>query len=317
MAFSKKLVHHLVNIAAAGSALSLLAIFSKYYLVFDLISHFRIQYIVLLIPAFFLAIYARRTKPLLLICLTLAIHTYSVTMSVLPESMSIDVAENSDFIDIKVLNSNLLLVNTNYEAQLESIARVEPDIIAFQEYTQEWHDVLSARLSNYPHIVATTRQDSFGIALYSKYPIISGGIETIVEHSTPVANVEIDLGDKLVRVMAVHPPPPVSFRKYSMRNQLMQAIAEIAANQQNAVIVMGDFNATPWTSHFTDMLADGKLRHTRGGHGLYPSWPANPIPFGIPIDHVLVDSHIKVLHFSTESVKGTDHLNVWSQLNVY
>lgn len=309
--------NRIANFATLGAIVSLGALLSKHFLLFDLLSHFRVQYIVLLIPAFFVAIYAKRTKSLLVICFALAVHGYSVTMSMLPESMSTAISDTADFVAIKVLNSNLYLDNTEYDAQLDFIDTVEPDIIAFQEYTHEWHEVLSKRLTLYPHRVTKPLHGAFGIALYSKYPILSGSVKKLSKNSAFIADVKIKLNEKQVRVIGVHPPPPASLFMYDMRNEMLQLLTKESAQEDDALIMMGDFNATPWTSHFSSLLTQGKLRNARAGHGMHPTWPTNnPIKL-IPIDHILVNPHVAVKHFGSTKVVGSDHRNIWSELHVY
>ena len=307
----------IVNSATFGAVLSLAALLSQHHLIFDLISHFRVQYIVLLIPAFFVAIAIKRTKSLLVICLALAIHSYAVTMSVLPTPVSSAFSGDAKGVDIKVLSSNLLLENTNYDAQLRLIETVEPDVISFQEYTYAWHEVLTKRLADYPYHMAKPTNGSFGIALFSKHPIVSGGVSLLMPNSTYIADVTIEVGEKKIRVIGVHPPPPSSKRMYTMRNDLLLSLAQLSANHDGALIMAGDFNATPWTSHFSNLLYDGKLRHARAGVGIRASWPANTIPFGIPIDHILVNKHLSVKSFSAAKINGSDHRAIWSQLTAF
>jgi len=302
-----------------GAVLSLGALFSKYHLVFDLVSHFRVQYVVLLIPAFFIAIFAKRSISLLIICVALAVHGYAVTLSFLAEGAPADLIDNPEFSELTVLNSNLLLVNADYEAQLANIKLVNPDIIAFQEYTDAWHNVLSNRLADYPHQAVLPRNGAFGIALYSRFPLVDGGPEVVSSAMPPMINAIVDLGDRQLSVMAVHPPPPVSTAAYDIRNEQLQLIAKRSAVHTDALVVMGDFNTTPWTVHFSDMLTAGKLRNTRAGHGLHPTWPTGNMRrhMLIPIDHILVNERVVVLEFDSKKVDGSDHRTVWSLLRVF
>jgi len=263
------------------------------------------------------AMYARRSKSLLVISLALAIHGYTVAMSMLP--LSADASNAEDFITLKVLNSNLLLVNTEYQVQLNYIASVDPDIIALQEYTPAWDNKLSAALSKYPHRALQPAHGSFGIALYSKFPIIDGRVEKFSSNTTLAVDSIIDLGDKHVRVLAVHPPPPTPGLMYTMRNEQLQLIAEKAASYDEPMIVLGDFNSTPWTTHFTNMESTGKLRNASAGHGFHPTWPNvwYLMPMLIPIDHILVNSQIGVVHFDSKQLLGSDHKAIWSELRVY
>lgn len=313
--FKRTAAQRLVNFATFCAVISLGAVLSKYHLVFDLISHFRVQYIVLLIPAFIVAMSVRKTNSIMIMSLALAVHGYAVTMSVLP--VSADVIDKDDFVELKVLNSNLLLVNSEYEAQLAFINKIDPDIVTFEEYTHDWHNVLTTQLTEYPHRATSPTHGAFGIAMYSKFPIASGGIDVFSDRTPLVVDATINLGDKLVRVIAAHPPPPVSIEMYDIRNELMRLIGQKTEDHNHAVVVMGDFNATPWTTHFTNMTSVGKLRDARAGHGLHPTWPTNMFPLQIPIDHILISPQIGAVHFAAEHVIGSDHRSIWGVLRVY
>jgi len=299
--------------ATLGGIVSLGSLFSQYHHLFDLISHFRVQYIVLLLPAFLLAIVTKKIVPVLIISFALAVHGYVVTMSMLPKSPR----NSTGYAELIVLNSNLLVGNSNYQAQLDIIAAKKPDLIAFQEYTPEWHSVLSRKLSSYPHSITVPAYGSFGIAIYSKHPIIDGAAEVFSTVSFPAINADIQINEFNVRVMAVHPPPPAQKDMYLNRNQYMQKIALESRAQNGAVLVVGDFNATPWTSHFTGMLTTGGLRDARAGFGFHPTWPAQVFALSIPIDHILVNAKMDVLHFETIHLEGSDHRNILGHLRVY
>jgi len=311
------LVRVLLNIflilATLGAFVSLGSFFSKFHQLFDLISHFRVQYIVLLLPAFIVAIFIKKIFPVLIISIALAVHGYAVTMSLLP----ISTKSMAEFEELTVLNSNLLAANTNYRAQLDIIAAKDPDLIAFQEYTPQWHAVMSRELSSYPYKITEPKRGSIGIAIYSKHPIKDGAVKTFSGKSIPAICADIHIGEFNFRVMAIHPPPPISKKRYVNRNQYMERIALESKAQDGAVLVMGDFNATPWTSHFTDMLKKGRLRNARAGFGFHPTWPVPMVALSIPIDHILVNEKIGVDHFEAIHLEGSDHRNVFSHLQIY
>lgn len=309
----------LVVAATLGALLSLTALFSQHHQLFDIISHFRVQYIVLLIPGIIVAIAIKRLISIVILFTALAVHLYAVTLSWLPEPMQSNLAGSEDFTQITVLNSNLLLVNTEYDAQVEYIRLINPDIIAFQEYTHAWDEQLSRRLTDYPYSITSPTHGVFGIALFSKYPIVDGGVEKLSPATTETIDARIALENREIRVIAVHPSPPASEEMYESRNELMMLIAERSAVHEGAMIVMGDFNSTPWTAHFSNMLTKGNLRNASAGSGIYPSWPTGlkGIPFLIPIDHVLINPRVSAMHFETKEVPGSDHRNIWSRLKVY
>lgn len=304
----------LILMATLGALLSLGSLFSKHHLYFDLISHFRVQYIVLLLPAFLIAIVAKKTLAVLIISFALAVHGYVVTMSILPV-----IPENdTEYTELTVLNSNLLSHNTHYQAQLDIIATQNPDIIALQEYSPGWDSVLSSQLSsNYPYSITEPIASNFGIAIYSKHPITDGAVEIFSTKSFPAISADIQIGESTIRVMSIHPPPPVNKHTYLNRNQYMERIALESKALDGAVLVMGDFNTTPWTSRFNDMLKTGGLRNASAGFGFNPTWPTGQIALQIPIDHILINEKIGVDHFETIHLEGSDHRSVLGRLRVY
>lgn len=73
---------------------------------------------------------------------------------------------------------------------------------------------------------------------------------------------------------------------------------------------MGDFNMTPWSPKFRQLVADSHLRDTVRGFGLQPTWPAGAPQFWIPIDHVLVSPDILVVDRRVGPDLGSDHYPV-------
>ncbi|MFK7994015.1 MAG: endonuclease/exonuclease/phosphatase family protein [Granulosicoccus sp.] len=313
MHIGRSVVNIIITLASTGALLSLGALFSGYHLLLDVISHFRVQYIVLLLPVFFIAILAKKIIPTIIITLALAAHGYIVASSLLPTPTRSD----PDYLELTVLNSNLLMSNANYQAQLDIIEEKKPDIIAFEEYTHLWHEVLVSSLQDYPYQITHPSYGAFGIALYSKHPITNGGVDYFTISAYPVINVDVQLADNNVRIIAVHPPPPSTALMHEIRNKTMHRIASESSTQDNAVIVMGDFNSTPWTSHFSDMTSDGGLSNTRAGHGFHPTWPSGFFPLLIPIDHILVNSYVGIQHFESIFLEGSDHRNILSRLRIY
>jgi len=305
----------IVSAATIGALLSLGAMFSAYHLVFDLISHFRVQYIVMLLPAFVLAMVTKRTYSVLIICVTLAIHGYVVTMSLLPRSSLGD--SGDEYTELTVLNSNLLHSNKEYQEMLDLIQAVSPDIIAFQEYTHTWDTILTASLTSYPYRATYPGDDAFGIALFSKHPISGpGAISSTIGRIKP-ATAQITVDNKELTVFSVHPPPPVSSEIYALRNATMELIANDVKAVEGHVIVMGDFNATPWTAHYNHFTSKAALHNARAGFGFQPTWPSDMVLLQIPIDHILLSKNIRSTAFASRKLVGSDHRSIWSTVRIH
>ena len=72
------------------------------------------------------------------------------------------------------------------------------------------------------------------------------------------------------------------------------------------MILVGDFNATPWTGAFRDLLDLGLIDAQRG-RGVAGSWPAGWGPFKIPIDHALHTPELTSTSFAFGASAGSDH----------
>ncbi|MEO0767754.1 MAG: endonuclease/exonuclease/phosphatase family protein [Pseudomonadota bacterium] len=58
-------------------------------------------------------------------------------------------------------------------------------------------------------------------------------------------------------------------------------------------VVVGDFNAAPWSRPMVQLLSATQLRTLRAPKG---TWPTGAGDFGVPVDHVLVKNGARVVH---------------------
>ncbi len=68
---------------------------------------------------------------------------------------------------------------------------------------------------------------------------------------------------------------------------MLSAAGDWAASRDGPVVVLGDFNATPWSAAYRELRWRGGLIDSMSGNGLQASWPVAWGVFSIPIDHVL------------------------------
>ena len=132
----------------------------------------------------------------------------------------------------------------------------------------------------------------------------------------PTIRARIRVGDQLVNVIVVHPPPPVGGALYRERNRYLQALTEYVAALQGPVIVAGDLNSSMWSGHYHPLEERAGLHNTRNGFGVLPTWPADFLAMGIPIDHCLVSQDIAVLELRVGPDIGSDHLPLIARLGV-
>ena len=82
------------------------------------------------------------------------------------------------------------------------------------------------------------------------------------------------------------------------------------------MIVAGDFNTTPWSPHFGDLLAAAGLRNAAEGKGYIPTWPTWFWPARIPIYYVLLKGPIAVTTVRRGPAVGSDHFPIIADLRL-
>src|SRR4028118_1291635 len=97
--------------------------------------------------------------------------------------------------------------------------------------------------------------------------------------------------------------------KWSLRQQ---------QENKREVVVIGDFNSTPWSGRFRKFLHDANLRNSQRGFGLQPTWSASlPSVLMIAIDHCLHSQSITTISRATGVNIDSDHLPLFVELHLY
>ena len=217
---------------------------------------------------------------------------------------------------LRVMGSNLLASNTQHEKHIKYINEIEPDVIIFVEYTNAWATALLSSLTGYPYTVSMPRESSSGIAIFSKYPFNSENSMVLANAIRPSIEVVLSVENSELTIIGTHPPPPISQPRYMERNNQLQGLANVAKEIATPLVVLGDFNITPWSHHFREFLETGKLHDGRRGFGILPTWPSGFFPLQIPIDHVVVNDQVQIVAMETSRGLSSDHRSIWADLRL-
>ena len=218
---------------------------------------------------------------------------------------------------IRLLTLNLLRENEQgHAAAWEVIQHAQPDVIFCSEYTPHWQRFLETRLDAWPHRCARPDHGHFGVAMFSRWPL-TGEIRPMPQHWEPAIRATVTTPHGAIGVLGVHTPPPgFGERRARRRDDALLAVAAALDGLPDRRVVLGDCNATPWNQAFGRMRRDAGLG---GGTatGLHPTWPAQlPLPFRIPIDHVLVSAGLVVDEVEVGAAFGSDHLPLSASVRI-
>ncbi len=274
----------------------------------DITSHFRVQYFCLLALAGvgFLAL-GRWWGAVL--ALGFALVNGAV---ILPRFIPLAHAASNGS-SYRLLLSNVLKRNRSYDQVRQLVAREQPDLVVLIEPDRAWLEALAGLRQDYPYWQVSPRQDAYGIAVLSRKAFDSAEVIYLGLAGVPTVVVRLRLAndhDRLLTVIATHPPPPKGEFHSTRRNDQLQALAKFVSQQRDAVLLCGDLNLSPWSPYFFDLLEDGGLVDSGRGFGIQPTWPAENYWLRTPIDHCLVSPHIAVHRRRLGPRIGSDHLPV-------
>jgi len=122
---------------------------------------------------------------------------------------------------------------------------------------------------------------------------------------------DIELDDALVHVLALHTATPRTPGAQRTRDDELAAASSWARRQANPELVLGDLNATPWSSVLQSLEDSADLRNSAYGYGVQATWPSRAGPFGIPIDQLLHSRDLTVTDRTTGPGFGSEHRSLW------
>ncbi len=215
-----------------------------------------------------------------------------------------------------VATVNVRAKNRGFASLCRWLKEARLDVVGLVEVDPGWLRALTSLESVYPHQFARPGDEDHGLAVLSRWPLKSATIVHFGDTDRPSLDVTLLVDGQPVRVLVAHPPPPFNRALMAERDAHLRRMAETARASTIPVVVMGDFNVTPWSPAFQDMLRTGGLRDTRRGMGLLPTWPAPLGWLGIPIDHVLVTGGLVPLRAQRGPDIGSDHLPLYVRLQM-
>lgn len=291
---------------------SVLGMFSKAHLIFDLASHFRPHYAIAACIALIIFFFYRSYW---LALLSVIVLIFNLTF-IVPWYFGNQEAASKEREDIKLFVSNVLGSNRDYRSIISLIEKENPDIIVVMEINGGWVNALSVIKKKYMHSKLVPREDSFGIGVYSKLPILMESVEYFGLSGAPSIVLSLGSAQGNVTLLATHPMSPVGADRLKSRNKQLLDIAQEAQKIEGPLIVAGDLNTTMWSSHYRQLEKNGNLRNARRGFGINATWPSPLGILGIPIDHVLVSDDILVVDLKVGESIGSDHLPLIVELSI-
>lgn len=206
---------------------------------------------------------------------------------------------------LTMVTANVHLGNEDISPLKRWLAQANPDLLVLQEVSPSYANQLD-EMKTYPYRYLLPRQDPFGVAVLSRLPITHLSAVNDLDNLVHIEAV-LEWQGQPLKLTAWHPMPPIAPKYHARRNEQLHVFAIAAEASSQPTILMGDLNATPWSSAFSGIAKVGLRRAS----GMTPTWPALGYGWlGIPIDHVMVNKYWAVVEHQTGPDIGSDHLPI-------
>ena len=285
----------------AGTATTLGFLGSLHWF-WDLLSHFRVQYFFGLFGVAVILLALRRRLAAAIFG-ALALVNLGV---ILPLYWGGDTAPPAGIRPVRVMLANVHRANRDFAAVAAAVRRFAPDMVVLEEVDERWLAELEPAMVGY-RCTKEPRTDNFGLAFFSKFPVIQAKVIYIGGAEVPSIMAEVETPQGRVTVLATHPLPPLG-REYSRwRNEQLAKLPRWVRGASSPVLLLGDLNCSPWSPSFSRLLRESGLKDSARGRGVQPTWPSNNFFLRIPLDHCLYSPAITVVRREVGPAVGSDH----------
>ncbi|CDH44921.1 endonuclease/exonuclease/phosphatase family protein [Candidatus Contendibacter odensensis] len=305
----------LIAAGVLGCWVTLAGFAGNFWWVFELTTHFRVQYALALGTFVILLLLMRQWYWATLFGIFALLNAAVIAPAFWSDNPTARAARDGLPV-LRALLANVNIDNRDHERIRQAIMEFDPDVVVLLEATPWLLDRLRDLNEHYPHRMAEPRDDPFGIALLSRHPFSSARVIHFGDAGPPAIVAVIAASGHPFTVIGVHPWPPVSAAFAQGRNEQLHQLATLIRQTPPPLLVLGDLNTSPWSPYFTRLLADSGLHNSLQGRGIQPSWPADWPLLWTPIDHALFSEGIQTLQRKAGSAIGSDHYPVMVEFQV-
>ena len=205
--------------------------------------------------------------------------------------------------------------NRDYHLAEDMLRTARPDVAVFMETDTGWGEALERCFEDYPHRIMQPQDNSYGMILASRYPLKHSEVQFLLNKEVPSISCVVTLpGGGDVRIIALHPEPPVPNRDTYGRDAEILLVAEEAQAEKGPLIVTGDLNDVAWSRTTRRFLRISGLLDPRQGRGLFNSFDARYWFLRWPLDHIFHSHHFELVAIKRQRFVGSDHFPMYYKL---
>jgi endonuclease/exonuclease/phosphatase (EEP) superfamily protein YafD len=297
------------------SLLTVGSLLGRFHWLLDVLSHYHLQYTVALTLGLAILLAMKTFRPYLLIPLVaLLVNLYLVVPFFLPPPTATAQAAASTE-RLRVMALNISTSNAGYAKVVALLRERQPELVFMSEVREDLLAVLRAELSaEYPYLHAEPSRMTLGVAFLSRQPFLE--VETVTPggRGRRYLRAEVAWQGQPVTIVGIHPLPPMTGEWAAGRNSEIALMGQVANATTQPFILLGDLNASPWSTPMQGLMATTDLRYALQGHGIWPTWHLAGVLLGAPLDYVIVSPAWAVVDYVEGGEIGSDHVPVQADL---
>ncbi len=291
------------GLGAGGSVVlaTLLSLFAESSWLLDLAANFRYQYLWIGVLALGALSINRVWKAVPVLAVAVLVNLIAVA----PYWFGA-IADAAGEDRLEILHLNTRSANPAKENVVEFVRTSDADLVFLAEVTPRLAGLLEAAKLPFERVAGTPPSTPIGIVALARPGIATGRLTNLGVSEVPAVLIQTELEGEVVEILGFHTSSPGEQRRSADRNDQLAAAGALVSERSTPMILVGDFNATPWTPALRRLLDTGLVDAQRG-RGVDGSWPAGWGPFQIPIDHVLHTTELTSTAFAFGDSVGSDH----------
>ena len=326
------LIKFWTNILAGFAAIAtILSLAGRKWWIFAMLEHPRIQYFLILLIALFVNVLTSKKRISIwnILCfITFSINWILIFPLFIPPHQTATPGLNTPPQTIRVIHATLDSKQPDVTKAIKYLNQQKTDILFLLEVTPQSIIKLKKGLTNYHLVAALPKYTSHGIAWFvhqeKTKPIklkAVGFISLPNDNNRPLLKARISYSGRNIILLCFHVISPRNAKTVAYQKIEFDALAEwsqkILKNAQQDLIVIGDFNSTPWYRPFRQLVTKSDLVISQRGFGIQTTWhSALPPILRIPIDSCLHSKSLTTIRSFVGSNIGSDHLPLFVELKL-
>lgn len=218
---------------------------------------------------------------------------------------------------LRLVISNVLMQNRQGDRWLRTVRAEDPDVVVAVETDAWWAETAGALKETHPHVVELPQDDTYGMCVYSRLPLLDTEVRHLVEPEVPSLFLTARLpSGEPVRLVFLHPRPPrPDIRQDStLRDAELVLAGREVAEFDLPVVVAGDLNDVAWSYTTSLFQRVGGLLDPRIGRGLFSTFHADHGWLRYPLDHVFHSDDFALVDLKRLGHVGSDHFPIAIEL---